>query len=334
MSHHGLTPKEKGLPPAQYPPGSRTQITITAAWRARATSSRVLQPPKRQPARCNLRAFHTNTGCTLEATAGTSHHDLARKERGFPPMYSHVMVRRSITASATRRSCAASSRVLPSPERQLTQWPSRVGHAKATCVLEVIACISHHGLTPKDKGLPLVQCPSASRRQITTRAARRAHAASSRILPPPETQPTQWRLRTCHANAGCTLEATARTSHHGLARKERGFSPVQFPVAVRKPITVSATRRSPAASSRVLPPPETQPTQWRSRVGHAKADCMLEVTARMSHHGLTPKDKGLPLVQCPPDSRTQITTRAARRARAASSRISPPPETQPTQWRL
>ena len=39
-------------------------------------------------------------------------------------------------------------------------------------------------------------------------------------FPPPERQPAQWRLRSCHVNAGCALEVIARTSYHGLASKE------------------------------------------------------------------------------------------------------------------
>ena len=60
---------------------------------------------------------------------------------------------------------------------------------------------------------------SKMRGPIATRVARRACAASLRLTPPPERQPAQWRLFACNANAGCALETTARTSHHGLAPK-------------------------------------------------------------------------------------------------------------------
>ena len=95
------------------------------------------------------------------------------------------------------------------------------------------------------------------------------------------------------------MEATARTSHHGLAPKERGLPPVQCPFIARTPIKASAARRARAASLRVSPPPERQPAQWRSFACHANAGCVMEATARTSHHGLAPKERGLPPVQCP-----------------------------------
>ena len=90
-------------------------------------------------------------------------------------------------------------------------------------------------------------------------------SARLRVLPPPERQPAQWRLFACHVNAGCVLEATARTSHYGLEPKERGLPPVQCPVLPRMPTVASAARRVRAASSRVLSIPEGQPAQWRAR---------------------------------------------------------------------
>ena len=202
-----------------------------------------------------------------------------RKGRGLSPMQCPFIALRAIAASATRRSRAISLRAFPPLERQHAQWRSRVGHANAGCVTEVKARTSHHGLARKERGLPPVQCSFISRERITASQARRARAASSRVSPPPETQPAQWRSRVDHAKTGCALEVTARTSHHGLARKDRGLSPVQCPLIARDPIAASSVRRACAASSRVSPPPGTQPAQWHSRVGHAKAGCALEVTA-------------------------------------------------------
>ena len=68
---------------------------------------------------------------------------------------------------------------------------------------------SRRGLASKERGLPPVQCPLMMCKVITTSAARRAHAASLRVSPPPERQPAQWRLFACHVNAGCVLEAIA-----------------------------------------------------------------------------------------------------------------------------
>ena len=200
------------------------------------------------------------------------------------------MVQGATAASAARRARAASLRVLPLSETQPAQWRSRASHAKAGCALEVTARTSHHGLARKERGLPPVQCRSVVRRTTISSVARRARAASLRVSPPPERQPAQWRWRAFHANAGCTLEATARTSHHGLARKERSIPPVQCHSIVRSTVTTSAARHAREASSRVSPPPERQPAQCRLRACHANAGCALEATARTSHHGLARKE--------------------------------------------
>ena len=78
----------------------------------------------------------------------------------------------------------------------------------------------------------------------TTSAARRAHAASSRAAPPPEIERAQWRARACHVDAGSFFEATAGTSYHGRAPKERGFRLLQWAFAVRGPTTTNAARRA------------------------------------------------------------------------------------------
>ena len=158
-------------------------------------------------------------------------------------------------------------------------------------------------------------------------------ARPARILPRVSStdRPRNTRLRVCHANGGCALEATACTSHHGLAPRERDLPPMQYSSIVRAPITASAARRARAASLRVLPPPERQPAQWRARACHVKAGCELEATVRTSHHGLEPKEIGLPKVQYHYVVRSTITTSAAQHARESSSRVSPPPEKQPAQ---
>ena len=140
--------------------------------------------------------------------------------------------------------------------------------------------------------------PFQFRRHITSSAARPARTASLRVLPPPETQPAQWRLRACHVNAGCALQVTARTSHNHLAPKERGLPPVQFYFTAQKPTATSAARRARAASSRVSPTPERQPAQWRLQVCRANTGCA--VGGHSSH--VAPRScaekRGLPLVQC------------------------------------
>ena len=224
-------------------------------------------------------------------------------------------VRRPITSSVARRACAVSSRGLPPPERQSPQWRSRACHANAGYALEATARTSPHGLAPKERGLPPVQCPFVVRGATAASAARRAHAASLRVLQPSETQPAQWRSRVGHAKGGCALEVTARTSHHGLAPKERGLPPVQCPFVLPTPITISAVRRARAVSLRVSPPRERQPVQWRLRACHANAGCALQAIARTSHHGLAPKERGLPPVKCRSIAHRPIVTSAARCAR-------------------
>ena len=152
------------------------------------------------------------------------------------------MARRTITTSATRRARAARSRFLPPPERQPAQWRLFACHVNAGCVLEATSCTLHYGLAPKDKGLPPVVCPFIPRMLFAASAARRTRAASLRVSPPVKRQPAQWRLVACHANVGCPIEATARTSHHGLAPQYRGLPPEQRPLLVRRWITTSAAR--------------------------------------------------------------------------------------------
>ena len=77
------------------------------------------------------------------------------------------------------------------------------------------------------------------------------------------------RLRVCvcaHANAGYSLEATAGTSNHGLAPRERAISLGQWAFKGYGPTPISAARRAHAASARGAPPPERERAVARSRV--------------------------------------------------------------------
>ena len=133
--------------------------------------------------------------------------------------------------------------------------PTAAEHAVARvpreCRLRIGGHSSHVAprfCTERERGLPPMQYPFVERKLITASAARHAREASLRVLPPPEIQPAQWGLRACHANAGCALEVTARTSHHGLARKERVLPPMRCPYIVQGPTAASAARRARAAS--------------------------------------------------------------------------------------
>ena len=121
----------------------------------------------------------------------------------------------------------------------------------------------------------------------------------------------------------CRLRVESHSSHvspRSYAKRERP-SASAVPSKVRKPTTASVARRANTASSRVVPPPERQATLYHASACHAKAGCVLEATARTSHHGLAPKERGVPPAQCPSRVRKSITASAARRARAASSRV-------------
>ena len=112
------------------------------------------------------------------------------------------------------------------------------------------------------------------------------------------------------------MEVTAGTSHHYLALRIRGLSPVQGLYMIRETITVSVTRRARAASLRVTPPPKRQPAQWRLLFAfNANAGCALEATARTSHHGLAPKERALPPAKCHSIVHRPIISIAARCAR-------------------
>ena len=154
---------------------------------------------------------------------------------------------------------------------------------------EVKARTSRHGLAWKERGLPSVQCSFIARESIAASQARRTRAVSSRVSPPPETQPAQWRSRVDHAKTGNALEVTARTSHHGPAREDRGLPPVQCPSVARDPIAASPARRARGKLACFATSRDTASAV--EYVGHAKAGFPLEVTARTSNHGLAPKER-------------------------------------------
>ena len=145
------------------------------------------------------------------------------------------------------------------------------------CRLSIGGCSSHVEPRPytEGEGALALQGLSKVREPITSNAARCAREASLRVTPPPERQPAEWRLFACHANAGCALEATAHTSHHGLAPKERGLPPVTCHSIIHRPITTSAAKRSRGklacfatsreTASAVLP--VRVPRECRARIG-------------------------------------------------------------------
>ena len=127
---------------------------------------------------------------------------------------------------------------------------SRASHVQAGYVLEVAAGTSHHGLAPKERSLSPMQCPFIGCGPTTASAARRARVASLRAAAPPEREREQ--LRACvraTQKAGCVLEVAASMSHHGLAPKERGLSPVQCSFIGYGPMSSRAAQRTCATQA-------------------------------------------------------------------------------------
>ena len=181
---------------------------------------------------------------------------------------------------ARHGSRVARSRVAPPPERQTAQWRVRVRHTNAGYALEVTARGSHHGLVFKERGFPLVQCLFIVRKPISTSASRHARAMVAYFANSCERQPPQWRLRACHANAGYALEVTARTSRHGLAPKETGLSPVQYPRIFRRLITATAALRACGKVACVATSRETASAVARACVPR---ECRVRVGGHSSH---------------------------------------------------
>ena len=144
---------------------------------------------------------------------------LNRRREGLLPSQRYSHVRSMTTTRAARHASAASSRAAPPSERQAPQWRACNCDAKAGRTLEAAASTSHHSLAPKETGHPVVQYPLVVRVATTTSAPWCARAASSRAAPPPERYAAQCRSLSCHAKAGCALEAAAGTSHRDLAAK-------------------------------------------------------------------------------------------------------------------
>ena len=177
---------------------------------------------------------------------GTSEHGLASKERGLSLVQRPSLGHDLSKTSAARRAQAASARAGPPPERESERSGAiACAHTRKRAVWETAAGSSQHGLAPKGGGLSLVQWPFIGHEPTTTSAARRARSASARAAPPLHRERARWRDRVCaHAQAGCSSEAAAGTSEHGLAPKERALSLVQCPSLGHAPTTTSAARRA------------------------------------------------------------------------------------------
>ena len=207
--------------------------------------------------------------------------------------------RRPIANSAVRRAREASSRVLPRPEMKPAQRRSCVGHTTGGCVLEVTARTSHHGLAPKKREASR-RCSAIPQRTNRSQPARHdEHARQAHVFChiTRDRQRSSSRASVMQKPAAFWRSQLARRTTILHQRRQVSCRCSAFPYS--KPTITSAARCARAATSRVLLRPETRPAQRRPRVSHAKAGCVLEFTARTSHHGLAPKERGLPPMQPP-----------------------------------
>ena len=168
------------------------------------------------------------------------------------------------------------------------------------------------------------------RPQPSRRGARASQARVLRLLPADSERSG---ALACAAKAGCSSEATAGTSEHGLASRKRGLSPGAVPFHRARPdrsqrSTVWARRKRACCAcfpQRVyavarLCAPRKPAGRWRPRMARQE-------------HGLTPRKRGFTPVQCLYMGHVPTTSRAARRTRVASARAAPAPHGQPTQWK-
>ena len=295
-----------------------------------------LPPPPGHRAPKLLSCAHAQADLALKAAAGTFRLGRAPKETSLP-----AMQRFSIGSKPTTPSAAT----VRARRAFVLHLIARDSERRRACPLfcasarwrPQMACRTTAARRRRQvfRSISPVHRPSIGPTPITASAARRARATSSHGAPSPQ----RWRaqapfLRKCaSAQVGLPLEAAAAMSQHGRAPKERGLSLVQCPSLVYEPTITRAARRARAASKRAAPPPESWPAQWHSRACHADVGCALEAAPGTSHHGLAPKERGLPSVQYLVVRHGSIATSAARCARAASACATPPPYRQPAQWR-
>ena len=103
---------------------------------------------------------------------------------------------------SSRRARATSARAAPPPKREAAQWRAQVRCTrKPAHEVNATAGTWGHGLPPKKGGLSLVQCPFVGYGATTASAARHAHVASARAVPPPQRQLERWRTSALHAQA-------------------------------------------------------------------------------------------------------------------------------------
>ena len=112
-------------------------------------------------------------------------------------------------------------------------------------------------------------------------------------------------------------KAAADTSHHGFAPTERGCSLVQGRCMAHGLATTNAGLCARAASERAASPSERQ----RPSVPRESRLRKVKAAAAKLHHGLGPKERGLPPVQRPSTVHEATTTSAALRARMREPRV-------------
>ena len=169
---------------------------------ARTAQARVLRLLPRESARWRVRVCaHANAGCSLlEATAGTSEHGRAPRERAVS-LAQWASIGQGPTPTTRRGARTPHVRVLrPLPrERARAVAFFSCAHAQESYLLEAVAGTSERGRAPRERAVNLAHWAFLEHEPTPTSAARRAHAASARTTSPSETERARWRyfLRTC-----------------------------------------------------------------------------------------------------------------------------------------
>ena len=177
-SHHGRTPKDAGLSPAQDASIEPRQATTGAARRA-------LLPRDSERSGACLRLLRTRQPAACWQLARRT--AAARRTRQTCRRCSALPLGLITTPSVARCARGINLRAEPLLKRQRAQWrtPALDSHAVAGCALA--AGTSHHGRSPKETVIPPVQRPSLGYKPTSASAAWRVRDRPSCCTSCPKT---------------------------------------------------------------------------------------------------------------------------------------------------
>ena len=214
----------------------------SAARRVRASSSRAVPSPERQPAQWRSRLCHIKAGWHVAPRCCT--------ERERAPAGA-VSFHRAWASNGQRGTTHARSQLVCSaifPKLASAVALARVPSESRLCVRGRSWHVAPRSCTEGERA-PAGAVPAHSAWADHNSAARRVRASSSRAVPSPERQPAQWRSRLCHIKAGWHVAPRCC-----IERERAPAGAVSFHRAWA--VTVSAARRMRAASSGA--PPSSQ----------------------------------------------------------------------------